>query len=70
MSPPVAYAFKCARANPTLPNAILCLKNLVEDQGVPLSRALSAINATFPLGLAEIADMAAEAGRRYGPEAV
>lgn len=65
MEPPVAYAFQCARANPGLANAVLCLRNLI-DRGVPLSRALGAVIATFPLGLREIADISAEAQRRYG----
>lgn len=65
MTPPVAYAFCCARANPTRNNAIMCLRNLVEDQKVPLSRALGAILAAFPLGLAEIAEISAEAQKRY-----
>lgn len=64
--PPAAYASKCARANPTLANAVLCLRNMVEDQGVPLSRALGAIMAAFPIGLNDIARLSQEAERRYG----
>lgn len=60
-----AYAFKCARADASLANAVLCLRNMVEDQHVPLSKALGAIVAAFPLGLRQIADMSAEAQRRY-----
>lgn len=63
--PHQAYAFKCARADASRNNAIMCLRNLVEDQKVPLSKALGAINAAFPLGLAEIAEISAEAQKRY-----
>lgn len=65
LSPPVAYAVQCARANPGMANAVLCLRNLIEDRGVPLSRALGAIMQAFPLGVNEIARMSAEAQRRY-----
>lgn len=63
--PHTAYAFKCARADASRGNAILCLRVMVEDQGVPLSKALGAIMGAFPLGLREIADITDEAQRRY-----
>lgn len=63
--PHQAYAFRCAHADPSRANAIMCLRNLVEGQNVPLSKALGAIMAAFPLGLREIADISAEAQKRY-----
>lgn len=60
------YALRCAAANPAKTNAILCLRNLIEGDGVGVDRALNAIIATFPLGLNEIEELRATTHERYG----
>jgi hypothetical protein len=62
---PITYARGCARANPGKTNAIMCLRNLVEGDGVSVDAALSAVLAAFPLGLSEIDDITTKARARY-----
>lgn len=66
---PLEFAQRCAAADPSRENAILCLKNLVEDHRETALRAVDLICATFPLGVSDIAKIDAEARRRY-PEGV
>lgn len=59
------YARECARANPDKVNAILCLRNLIEDRGLSINAAMAAIIATFPLGLVEFEEIREGAACKY-----
>ena len=63
---PYRYAQKCAFANPTEVNAILCVRKLVEGEGVAYRTAVAAVYAAFPLGITQLGKIAEEADRRYG----
>ena len=66
MSDPLDYAVRCARANPSKANAVMCLRNLVEGDHWPHKVALGFVMQAFPIGLNDIADIATQANARYG----
>lgn len=69
----IPFAFKSAHAlvrGDDVPRAaIACLRELVEARGASVEDAISAVTATFPLGLNELGSIASEARRRYAREA-
>ena len=61
-----AYALKCATADPSKTNAILCLRNLVEGDGMAWDKAMVPLMCAFPLGVTEIARIAETAAQKWG----
>lgn len=64
--PLIAYAYQCAWTLPTKANAIACVRDLVEAQGIHYRKAVAAVIATFPLGLMEYGEISEGADRKYG----
>lgn len=46
-------------------SAIWCVRDLIEDQAATVDEAMSAITATFALGLGDLERIRAEATKRY-----
>lgn len=67
MTPSQAYEYArgCALARPTVNNAILCLRNLIEEYKLDRETAIRETMNAFPLGMIEQGDIAEEARRRY-----
>lgn len=66
---PVLYAIERARSAPdhTKYYAILCLRDLVENHGTPLKQAITAVQASWRLGMADLSDLRLEAYMYYAP---
>ena len=64
---PFMYAAnKALDREPTERQAILCLRELVEDHQTPVEKAILAIYAAFPLGINALGDIADRARQKYG----
>ena len=66
----LAYARKRAasaarKAVPMATSAVWCVRDLVEEQAASVDEAMSAITATFALGLGDLERIRAEATKRY-----
>ncbi len=53
------------KAVPMKTSAIWCVRDLIEEQRATVDEAMSAITATFALGLGELESIRAEAAKRY-----
>ncbi len=56
------------KAVPMKTSAIWCVRDLIEEQRATVDEAMSAITATFALGLNDLSDIRAKAAAKYGAQ--